>query len=422
MRSRPADTAAAPRRSFLRHTVATAAEAALDALAAPAPDSLAGVDHLVLLRFAGRSFDAVLGRVSRAGRSSRVASIPHPLGWPVFSGSTDEVMTAPAADDPNAAIAGFEPAMLPVHTLLAREFVTFAGWYSDGSDPAVVAIEAAQRAGTSWTAFFDDEQGVGSLALQQPRLAAGSAPFAEFERRASAGRLPAVSVIEPRTLFAPADLATATTTGRDRSADARHAERLLHRVYTAVRSAPPAAAGQPNIALLVVSAGGGGSRDHRDRLEDDGTIRTRVPAILISGFARTGAVVETATDHRLVSALIRRRFGGGRDRVPAMERAVDLDSYRPAVDWPRTVAGFAPAAVPEDRPSDTRLEDAARLAAGFLRLPPTDPPRDEIGAAAFVKAAGRVLHRGFDLDTTPDVKHGATLSGSPSEDGPEGAA
>lgn len=353
--------------------MASAASATLAALT-PSVDPLGGVGHVVLLRLAGRSYDALLGRPPGGA---------HPLDWPLATGSTDAVMTAPAADDPAAATVGFEPAMLPVLSRLAREFATFDAWFADGSDPVLRAIRAAQEG--DWSVFYPEEQGASVIALEHPELAEpGSfAPMSAFRRRIEAGELPRLSVIEPRSLFAPADLATSALTGRDRSPDLRHAERIIHDVYGAIRTA------QPNIALLVLAADGGGSRDPLDRTAADGSTRTRVPAILVSAFARTGAVVRESVDHALVGALIRDRRDTRTDRL--LLDALDPTSYRPPASWPATAPAWAPDAAPGQHAPDVRLRAAAERAARILGRHDA-VPETEVAAIALVRAAGAVVH------------------------------
>lgn len=368
MRPTPTDP---PRRSLLRHAVASAASATLNALT-PVVDPLRGTEHIVLLRLAGRSYDALLGR-----RSSR----DHPLGWPLASGTTDEVMTAPAADDPAAATVGFDAAMLPVLSRLAREFATFEAWYSDGTDPALGAIRASGAA----SVFYPDEQGASVIALEHPELVerADFAPMTQFHHRIRAGELARLSVIEPRSLFAPADLATFALTGRDRSADLRHAERLIHEVYTAVRAV------SPNVALLVLGTDGGGGRDPRERVLADGAVRTRVPAVLVSAFARTGAVVPEEVDHRLLDAIVRERRDAATDRI--LLAALDPSSYRLPANWPATTPAWTPRAAPTELPPDARLRAATERASSILG---TDEalPESEAEAVALVRAAGARLH------------------------------
>lgn len=343
--------------------MASATAATLAALT-PDIDPLRGVDHLILLRFTGRSHESMLGHRDAAG----------PLELPTATGTTDEVMTAPAATDPGAI--AFLPSMLPVLSRLADEFANFDAWYADGTDPAIRAVRSAERAGVTWSVFYPDEQGASVLALEHRELLGrelGSfTPMSQFHRSIAARTLPRVSVIEPRSLFAAADLATFAQTGRDRSPDIRHAERLLHEVYSAVRAAPP------NVALLLLSAG-----DDRDP-----SVRQRVPTILVSAFARTGVVVSEPLDHAVIDAFIRSdRSAAARG---ALSAAVDPTSYRPPRNWPATTPAWIPDAVPSTEPADLRLAAAARRAAELLgHVGP--PPITEADAIALVRAAGARL-------------------------------
>lgn len=365
MRPQATEDAGAARRAFLRRSTAELADAALGALAAAAPRRPAaaapGFDHLVLLRFARRSFQAILG------------------GGVPASGSTDEVMTAPAADDPIAERRGFLPEMLPVLSLLAREFVVFDRWGADGSDPALHAIGAAQECGVAWRCYYDELQGVSALALEHAAEGWAHAlrPFSTFAEDVEDRALAPVSVIEPRSLVAPADLATASVTGRERSADVRLAERLLHEVYSAVRSAPPGSDGAPDILLLVIADDGEGGPAEG----------SRVPAIAVSGALRTGATVSAPSDHSAVAALVDWRFGPRRAAAPFPE-AFDSAGYRRPASWPRTAPAYAPPAEILDRPPDRRLTRAWERAAARSEVAPTLPSTEREAMAAVRAAAG----------------------------------
>jgi hypothetical protein len=273
--------------------------------------------------------------------------------------------------------------MLPVLSRLAREFATFDAWYSDGTDPALRAVHAARE--TGWSVFYPPEQGVSVIALEHPELIGHGtfAPTSDFHRSIRAGALPRVSVIEPRSLFAPADLATSALTGRERGPDVRYAERLLHEVYSAVRAAGP------NVALIVLAGGGGGSRDPLDRTDPDGSVRTRVAAILVSAFARTGTVAHEAVDHAMVGAVTRARRDVATDRI--LLGVIDPTSYRRPETWPATTPAWTPDPVPTQLEPDDRLRAALRRAA--LVLGSDEPPPDtEAAAIAVVRAAGDALH------------------------------
>ncbi|QHF24262.1 hypothetical protein GTU73_09720 [Rathayibacter sp. VKM Ac-2804] len=241
------------RRAFLRRSLAEAASTALDAAARTAPLSareraaaaaLARIDHLVVLSFAGRPRRQILGSVD--GEAGAGFS-----GGTEFSGSTDEVMTAPGPGTPGDR---FDPAMLPVHTLLARSFARADHWRADGRDPLRALLHSARDAGTPWSLVVDDRQGVSSTLLADPDWPhrdpsavadAGGALLAlsGLTEAAAAGSLSPVVLVEPRSLVDPADFAAADDPSAARSADARTAERLLHETVDAVRAGSRPAAG-----------------------------------------------------------------------------------------------------------------------------------------------------------------------------------
>ncbi|ROS29642.1 hypothetical protein EDF22_1388 [Rathayibacter sp. PhB127] len=348
------------RRAFLRRSFAEAASTALDAAARAVPLTprerdaaalLARIDHLVVLSFAGRPRAQVFGALDGEPGSD-------------FAGGTDEVLTAPG---PGTAGDRFAPAMLPVHTLLARSFARADHWRADGRDPLGLLLRSAQDEGTPWTLVVDDRQGVSTTLLADPDrwhrgpgavAAAGGAllPLSGLAEAAAAGALPPVVLVEPRSLVDPADFAAAADPSASRSADARVAERLLHETVDAARAAESAG----RRVLLLVTA-----RGQADRPGD-------VPALLIASSARPGERLSAALAPTTPALLHRARFAADRRAlgdagVLAVAEALSGPA-RPLSRYPRTAPAFAP----EGREHSIGPALAAALAAAGVTAEPGD--------------------------------------------------
>lgn len=343
------------RRAFLRRSVGEAAAAALDAVARTAPltpreraaaSVLAAVDHLVVLSFAPRARDEVFGGLD--GDSGLE-----------FSGSTDEVMTAPAHDEQTAG-RRFAPQMLPVHTLLARSFARAARWEADGRDPLRQLVQAARETSTPWALVVDERQGVSTtlLGVQEWHRAgaveaAGGALVTLGGLRGDVARgvLAPVVLVEPRSLVDPADFAAADELGEPRSADARRAEQLLHEVYDLVRDLERDGR---EVVLLVAARGAAGA----------------VPALVVAGGARAGTTIQTPLGAGAPALLLRARWAADRraladDGVLALAEAV-AGPVRPLSRWPRTAPAFTPSG--PSAVASPRLLDALR-AVGLVATP-----------------------------------------------------
>ncbi|NQX03647.1 hypothetical protein HQQ82_02415 [Rathayibacter sp. VKM Ac-2856] len=348
------------RRAFLRRSLAEVASTALDAAARAAPLSareraaaaaLARIDHLVVLSFAGRPRRQILGALD---------------GDPGvdFAGGTDEVMTAPGPGTPGDR---FDPAMLPVHTLLARSFARADHWRADGRDPLRSLLDSARDAGTPWSLVVDDRQGVSSTLLGDPDWphrdpsavsdAGGElVALSGLAEAAAGGSLSPVVLIEPRSLVDPADFAASDDPSAERSADARSAERLLHETVDAVRAAESAG----HRVLLLVTA-----RGRADRPGD-------VPVLLVASSARPGDRLTARLGPTTPALLHRARFGADRraladDGVLAVAEALS-GAARPLSRFPRTAPAFAP----ENRERSIGPALASVLAAAGVPAEPGD--------------------------------------------------
>ncbi|MWV58184.1 hypothetical protein [Rathayibacter sp. VKM Ac-2754] len=355
------EPAGGERRAFLRRSFAEAASAAIEAVGRSAPPTpresaaaaaLAGIDHVVVVAFAGRPRHQVFGALDGEDGVE-------------FEGDTDEVMTAPALDD---GVGRFAPEMLPVHTLLARSFARVEHWWADGADPLPGLLRAAHDSATPWALVVDDRQGLSTTLLEaQDHRASGSlVPLSRLAPLATAGELPPVVVVEPRSLVAPADFSSAAELGEPRSADARAAEDLLHSVYSAVRAGERAGR---RMLLLVVSRGS------RSRPGE-------VPALVIASGVRPGAGIDAPVTASTLPRLLRARFAGDRRAlsdggVLALAEAI-AGPLRPLSRWPQTASAFVP-------PSTDRV--TPRLASALLRHTEGATAETAQSALALLRAA-----------------------------------
>lgn len=159
-------------------------------------------------------------------------------------------------------------------------------------------------AGLSGKYYFSD---IPFTALWYDKYHDLSAPFADFLADAAAGRLPAVSFVDPRF----EDESSGTSSDDHPHADIRAGEAFLAEVYDAVTSSPNWA----NTLLVVNYDEWGGFFDHvapgtaPDVSSDTALRGFRVPALVVSPRARRGAVAHATYDHTSVLRTIEWRWG-----------------------------------------------------------------------------------------------------------------
>lgn len=170
------------------------------------------------------------------------------------------------------------------------------------SMPTIWDLLAA--AGVSHTYYYCD---VPFTALWGPRYAAIGRSYTQFLADCAAGRLPAVSFLDPRFLGEGPG-----TSGDDHPhADIRVGQRFLADVYTAVTSSPV----WGRTVLVVTYDEWGGFFDHVPPTEapdvhpEWGLRGFRVPALVVSPRARRRHVAHGTYDHTSVLKMIEWRFG-----------------------------------------------------------------------------------------------------------------
>jgi len=151
------------------------------------------------------------------------------------------------------------------------------------------------------------------LALWGPKYVPISSPIGQFYADAKAGNLPEVAFVDGQ--FAQ----EATGTGNDDHphGDIRNGEKLMRDVYTAVTQSP----NWKDTVLVINFDEWGGFFDHvsppvaaipevtRAAGDVDGRLGFRVPALIVSPWARRGAVAHAQYDHTSVLRMIEDNWG-----------------------------------------------------------------------------------------------------------------
>ncbi len=273
-----------------------------------------------------------------------------PEGRVQFANGRCDGFLAPGSGNDIYAIGYYRERDLPFTPSLAREFTTCDRWFpsllastnpnrsyahaaqsygqkyiiampGDGKPqfptppgfPPSTTIEAAlARRGLRGTTFYSDDN-YGSL--WGPVGVTRSAPISDFFYRCGAGKLPQLSFVDPRlNSFAEA---TGTSTDDHTYGDIRTAEAFISEVVHAFIASPHWRRG----VLLVTFDEWGGFFDHvrppsvpddrqsRNLENDFGQTGFRVPAWLISPYARRGRVVHTQFTQESFLKLVEYRYG-----------------------------------------------------------------------------------------------------------------
>lgn len=136
-------------------------------------------------------------------------------------------------------------------------------------------------------------------------------PYVEFLAACESGMLPQVSYIDPRFI----DESSGTSNDDHPHADIRNGEAFLNQVYTAVTTSPA----WQNTVLIITFDEWGGFFDHvapplgpvpaaDAAIGSDGRLGFRVPALIVSPFARRRFVARRQFDHTSVLKLIEWRW------------------------------------------------------------------------------------------------------------------
>jgi phospholipase C len=318
---------------------------------------------------------------------------------------------APRPDEYAVVMGGFSPEMLPVTSALARGFAVYDAWFcgvpsqtfcnrsffnastssgfvtNDGGpddylkwehNRAPTIFNRLEEAGLSWAVYFDESQVVSltgfiNAPALQPYWKTRFFGMQRFYEDAAAGRLPAYAFIEPRLIFDHNDMHPPVpsfefhdTAGGPVVVGAvdyiRAGEKLLHVVYTAVRtSATPSGSNALNTMLLVTFDEHGGCYDHvpppaavpPGALTDPemgfgfDRLGVRVPAIAISAWTQAGTIIHDEMHHGAAIATLCRKHGlaplTARDaQARDLTNAFNLVEPRQPWDWPKTTPQYVP--------------------------------------------------------------------------------
>jgi phospholipase C len=375
----------------------------------------------------------------------------------------------PRPEEYTVVMGSFSPEMLPVTSTLARGFAVYDAWFcgvpsqtfcnrsffaashssgyvtNDGGpdrykkwekNEGPTIFNRLEEAGISWAVYYDESQMVSLTGfINEPALK----PFwktrffgmQRFHEDAAAGRLPAYAFIEPRLIYDHNDMHPPVPSfeihGPDGTplligagSDVRAGERLLHDVYSAIRtSATPDGSNALNTMLLVTFDEHGGTYDHvpppsavppgpvADPEMGFGFDRlgVRVPGIAISAWTRAGTVVSDEMHHAAAIATLCRKHGlqplTARDaNARDLTNAINLAEPRQPWDWPETTPQYVPPN-PEARgpftPAEARmpLSPPALSLMGVLAakagLPPDERPETFGEAYDLLQRVGKGL-------------------------------
>ncbi len=337
----------------------------------------------------------------------------------------------------------FEPRTAPVINTLAQEYAVFTRWFCEVptctfpnrsfyhgatsmgklDNEAILNYAWDQRmpnlfdlcteAGVDWRVYFDRSQVVPDCAINLAGLhhiemwKSHAVDREDFFAHAAAGSLPAYSWVEPNMLFGELDDYHPPT-------DIRAGERLLARIYEAVRNSPQ----WESTALLVLFDEHGGCYDHVPPppapIPDEAPgeqgfafdrFGVRVPAIVVSPYTERGTVIADTFHTTSVLRTLRDRFDlgpalTGRDAVaPSLEVAFNRGQARD--DRPQIEALPFSAHLPSPEEKAAAFGDAPD--AGLLLAKRKEQAREyvsQLGEATLRNAARLAEHDGEDLPRT----------------------
>ena len=417
------------RRRFIRTTAGAAGALALGGPALlsaqrpslPAPQQ-SGIDHVVVVMMENRSFDHMLGWVRGSdGRQAGLtytdsAGVPqstYPLA-PDFqgcghpdpdhtyeggriqfnNGACDGWLRAGESD--RYAIGYYTDTDLPFFAGAARDWTTCDHWFSPmmgptfpnrlyqhcGQTDRIVNSFELCSLPTIWDRLADRRvsaqyyfSDVPFLALWGTRYRSIASHITSFFDALSSNRLPEVSFIEPRFI----EESTGVSNDDHPHADVRDGQAFMNLIYTAVTNSRA----WHNTMLVFIYDEWGGFFDHvapgiaptsaGDRAAGnlDGRRGFRVPAIIVSPYARRGFVANTTFDHASVLRFIEWRW-----RLdPLTERDATANNLADIIDFerrdvaaptypfnPGPYASFCPPSEPDKWEA---IRELARLAGFF---------------------------------------------------------
>ncbi len=318
----------------------------------PPPES-SGIEHVILVMMENRSFDHLLGWLPGAdGRQAGLTytdlnGVSHPTFplAPDFQGCTwrnpDNSYAAGRIEYNNGACDGwlqvndvfsigyYRQEDLPFLGSAAVDWMTFDRYFcpmmtQTGANRLYQLCAQSDRINNTGQPFtlpsivdrmnaqgLEVKDYVSNVLGWSTNYASIATPIAAFYADCAAGTLPPFSLVDP-------PYSGGTRLGADDHpfADIRAGETFLNQVYTAVTNSPA----WPNIILFINFDEWGGFFDHvappygaipdTDRAAgSDGLLGFRVPALLISPFARRRYTSHVVYDHTSLLRLIEWRWG-----------------------------------------------------------------------------------------------------------------
>jgi len=232
--------------------------------------------------------------------------------------------------------------------------------------PRPMLFTQLEEAKISWKVYFDAQDILPLTLVMNFRalrnLTTHFVGMDQFYHDVKNGTLPSYSFIQPRFLLFPNDMHP-----RDSDAPVKgHSsvlagEKLIHDVYTAIRSSNSnTGSNRSNTLLIITFDEGGGCYDHvpppstipptKGQTGDFGfkfnRLGQRVPCILVSPYIKPGTVCSEILHHTSIVKLVRDNFGikgtlTRRDETaPAFPKDLFGDSERK--EWPTTQARPVP--------------------------------------------------------------------------------
>ncbi|HQZ35701.1 MAG TPA: alkaline phosphatase family protein [Ilumatobacteraceae bacterium] len=368
----------------------------------------------------------------------------------------------PSREEYAVAMGGFSPEMLPVFSTLAKEFAVFdhwfaavpsqtycnrsffhastsngfvtnrggggyGKWFDEKTSHAPTVFNRLTDEGLDWRVYYDEAQlmsltGMLHASVTQKYWKTNFRTMKQFYLDVANGNLPAYSFVEPRMVFNHNDmhppygeLRVGDNDGADvvnaAVSDVRAGDKLLHDLYTALRTSDSRAGSNAlNTAMLVTFDEHGGTYDHvaPPAATPPGTgekgemgfafdrLGPRVPAILISAYTARNTIVNATKHHGSLISTLTRQHGlepltHRDDDAPDMFDAINLKSARPIEKWPVTHPAYVPVDIDgemdpkADQHKARKLSNPAKGLLGMLIAKFGDPadPVPETYDAAF---------------------------------------
>ncbi|KAI3919260.1 hypothetical protein MKW98_030396 [Papaver atlanticum] len=315
---------------------------------------------------------------------------------PTMTGFVEQALTMPASNLSETVMKGFRPESVPVFASLVREFTVFDRWFSSIPGPtqpnrlfvysatshgATSHVKSQLAKGFPQKTIFDSLHENGkdfgiyfqnipnTLFYRNLRKLKYIFKFHQFElkfkKHARQGKLPSLTVIEPRYF----DLKGIPANDDHPSHDVAHGQKLVKEVYEALRSSP-----QWNETLLVITYDEhGGFYDHVTTPyvnvpNPDGNIGpapyffkfdrlgVRVPTIMVSPWIKKGTVIsapngptpDSEFEHSSIPATIKKMFNlssnflTNRDAWAGTFEEVVGELTSPRTDCPEVLPDVAP--------------------------------------------------------------------------------